>query len=229
MAIDINIDTNFLTVIANLDMLHAQIPYSRQAALNDVAFAVRNQLKQTALAKVYRPTPFISSAWRVQRARDRFNPIAVVSVEDQRKARYWHEIIRGGFGVPHRLVNLLKNKGFLSYNETLTPSKGVKKNIYDNVSYTTYYKLIDKIEAKNKSIYLLPRFRNVDKKKGVWWQDPRSKATKPLFFASTPRRAQPVFNVAKAIQNQLELYPVLFREHYIRKLRKSILNKANIK
>lgn len=228
MALAINIDTKFLNAITNIDNMHKQIPYSRQAALNDVAFAVRNQLKQTTLSKVYRPTPFISSAWRVHRATNRFNPIAEVLVEDQRKGRYWIEILRGGYGVKHRLTKLLQNKGFISLQHTLTPSKGVKKNVYDNVTYSTYSKIIKKIEAKRSSIYLLPRFKNVDKRQGVWERFP-NKRTRPLFFASIPQRSKPVFYVSHVIRHQLELYPVLFREHYLRKLRKSILNKANIK
>lgn len=128
----INLDIRNLPEIQRMlrNLADRQMPFAISSALNSTAFAVQKESRQRIEMTFDRPTPFVKSATRVEKATKQ-NLTAVVFIEPKRaQVLQWHEF--GGNRGAQRLEVFLRGKGWLTSGWRAIPGDEMPRNSYGN-------------------------------------------------------------------------------------------------
>lgn len=132
---DIRLETNLPQVQKELDdLVRRKLPRATLNAVNDLAFDVREQIREDMRATLDRPTPFALNMFEVLKGRDVNRPEAMVRItDDYRKNETFKHLFTDGPRTQKRMERRLIAAGIMRPGEIAVPGGGAPLDRYGNL------------------------------------------------------------------------------------------------
>lgn len=148
------IETNLAATQAFFaDMVKRQIPFANIGMVNNLAFKIRDEIKDEMKMKLEQPiTPYARDMMRVTKATGQTGANSFVFVSDHRKEdRTLGHLFKGGYRHWKNMESQLMYAGILKKGYYAIPGAGAPKNRYGNISPAFVQMILSYFETWGKS------------------------------------------------------------------------------
>ena len=220
MPVSITATSDFgVLAIKAVEQAEREAKYALRTTINQTAFAARAKLVVSYKSILDRPVPYIFKAYFYQKATSLDNPqarlVVAVGGKDLGKDPYIDAITRTGEHTPTRLTKKYRSEGLLRGNESLHPTRAVKRNARGNVSGSFVTKLLQSKGRNQKIVIKRGRYRGL-------YQKVRGRFTK-IYTPTVAKRYRriPLINVNAELIPVIKDFDRLFKENFQKNLSRS--------
>ena len=199
---------NLGQVKKTFDAMELDVKRASRQTVTQLTFKVRGELKKETQTKLKDPVPWITSAWFATPARDLDNPVGIVSVKVPAKRPFIDSIVNTGAHIPTNATKRARSSGLLASNESLVPTRRLKRNKKGNIGRSGY-----------KRLSKLTRVAEGDER-GFYGKGTSGKYTK-LFTPSTVSRYQKRIDLLQVANRVTPGYATLFEKNLQANLEKT--------
>ena len=195
--------------------LGRDVKFANRTAVTQVASEARKNLSTGFKQQLKDPVPFFTKAYRFKPARNIDNPVAEVFINDRNVERFVDSVSRTGEHQTIGITRFGRSKGILKRQESLVPTKHLKRTSRGNISPARAKKIIN--DAKTKIV-------ESGKWRGVYIGS--GKQFKAVYVPAVVDKYKPPVDLEGQVEKANKLFPKFYGFAYAKNRDKTLRKQA---